>query len=104
MFFVNLGLGFFLILIGFLVKKYPELLAGYNTMSESEKQAIDINKVSSLARNGLILTGATVIDSSVIMYFLKSSEEQQALVVAGIILLGVIILSILANKVPKLKP
>lgn len=77
-------------------------MAGYNTMSESEKQAIDIDKVSTLARNGLVLTGAVVIDSSVIMYFLKSSEEQQALVVTGIILLGVIILSILANKIPKL--
>lgn len=102
MFFINLGIGFFLIIIGFLVKKHPNLLAGYNTMSESEKQAIDIDKVSTLARNGLVLTGAVVIDSSVIMYFLKSSEEQQALVVTGIILLGVIILSILANKIPKL--
>lgn len=104
MFFVNLGIGLFLILIGFLVKIHPNLLAGYNTMSESEKQAIDIDKVSTLARNGLILTGAVVVDSSVIMYFLKFPEEQQTLVVAGIILLGIIILSILANKVPKLKP
>ena len=31
--YINIGIGLFMILIGFLVKKYPNLIAGYNTMS-----------------------------------------------------------------------
>lgn len=34
---VNTFLGLLLVILGFLVKKYPNLIAGYNTMTEREK-------------------------------------------------------------------
>lgn len=95
--------GIFLIIMGFLVKKNPNLLAGYNTLSEIKKKEIDIEKVSTLARNVLFLTGAAVIDSNIIMYFLKISEQIQILVFSGVVLIGVILLIILANRIQILK-
>lgn len=95
--------GIFLIIMGFLVKKNPNLLAGYNTLSEIKKKEIDIEKVSTLARNVLFLTGAAVIDSNIIMYFLKISEQIQILVFSGVVLIRVILLIILANRIQILK-
>jgi hypothetical protein len=94
--------GSLLIIIGFLVKINPNLLAGYNTMSKVKKNKIDFDKVSTIARNVLILTGAAVIDASVIMYFLKIIEKNQAKVISAIIVLGIIILIIWSNRVRKL--
>jgi len=43
---VNIPYGLFMIGIGFLVKFNPDLIAGYNTLSESDKQNIDIEGLS----------------------------------------------------------
>ena len=40
MIYAQLLTGFILIIVGFLVKKYPMLIAGYNTMSKTEKAKI----------------------------------------------------------------
>ena len=96
--------GLFLILLGFLVKIYPNLLAGYNTMSEAERQQIDIERLSTVARNGLILTGATTVDASVVMHILKIPENTYALVITAIILVGISILVVLFQRISKRKP
>ena len=54
---MNLIVGGFLILMGFLVKKFPDMIAGYNTMSEAQKKNVDIEGLSSMMRNALILMG-----------------------------------------------
>ena len=38
--------GLLLVFIGLMVKKHPNILAGYNTMSGEMKKKIDIEKVS----------------------------------------------------------
>lgn len=53
---------------GFLVKKYPNLIAGYNTMSKVEKKNVDIEKLSTFMQNGFIIIGLLVI---VGYYFFK---------------------------------
>lgn len=53
----NLVIGCLLIGTGFLVKAYPDLIAGYNSLSKAEKAKIDIDGLSTFLRNGLILTG-----------------------------------------------
>lgn len=95
--------GFMLIIVGLLVKQYPNLLAGYNTLSEEQKKEIDIEKVSTIARNVIVLTGAAVIDASIIMYFLEVSKKIQVNIVSVIIVLGLVVLIIWSNRVPKLK-
>lgn len=72
-------------------------------MSEEKKKEIDIEKVSTIARNVLVLTGAAVIDTSIIMYFFEVSKKIQVNIISLIIVLGVVVLIIWANRIPKLK-
>jgi hypothetical protein len=58
---INLTTGLFLIGIGFLVKAAPNLIAGYNSMSEEQKKNVDIEGLSTFMRNGLIIIGLVII-------------------------------------------
>jgi hypothetical protein len=53
--------GLFIIGIGFLVKAFPNTIAGYSTMSKAEKKNVDIKGASTFIRNGLIIIGLTII-------------------------------------------
>lgn len=72
-------------------------------MSKEKKKEIDIEKVSTIARNVLVLTGAAVIDTSIIMYFFEVSKKIQVNIISVTIVLGVVVLIIWANRIPKLK-
>lgn len=48
----NLIIGLLMIGIGFLVKLFPNLIAGYNTMSQYTKKNINSDGLSSYMRNG----------------------------------------------------
>lgn len=72
-------------------------------MSKEKKKEIDIEKVSTIARNVLVLTGAAVIDTSIIMYFFEVSKKIQVNIISVIIVLCVVVLIIWANRIPKLK-
>ncbi|MEQ9288593.1 MAG: DUF3784 domain-containing protein [Cyclobacteriaceae bacterium] len=56
----NVLLGGFFIVLGFLVKKYPDLIAGYNTMPEEQKKNVDIDGLSSMMRVGLVAMGLLI--------------------------------------------
>lgn len=58
---VNFITGGILILCGLLVKRFPNLIAGYNTMPKEEKAKVDIDGLSSMMRNMLIGLGIFVI-------------------------------------------
>jgi hypothetical protein len=57
----NIILGLFFIGLGFLVKAAPNLISGYNTMSKEKKENVDIEGLSSLMRNGLVIIGVAII-------------------------------------------
>jgi hypothetical protein len=58
---INLFTGVLMIALGFLVKIFPNLIAGYNTMSAKDKANVDIEGLSTYMRNGLILIGVSII-------------------------------------------
>jgi len=58
---INLFTGVFMIALGFLVKIFPNLIAGYNTMSAKDKANVDIEGLSTYMRKGLILIGVSII-------------------------------------------
>ena len=59
---LNIVTGLFLVGMGFLVKSYPNLISGYNTLSPEKKKNVDIKGLSTYLRNGLVLIGlATII-------------------------------------------
>jgi len=58
---IIISTGLFMIATGFLVKSSPNLIAGYNTMSEEKKKNVDIEWLSTYMRNGMILIGSSII-------------------------------------------
>jgi uncharacterized membrane protein HdeD (DUF308 family) len=93
--------GIILIISGVLVKINPNLIAGYNTLSESDKQKIDIKRLSTFIHNGLILIGAVSIISSITMYFLNVKESYRLMIIVGLIVLGVLYITINSTKMKK---
>ena len=53
--------GFSFIALGFLVKRFPILIAGYNTMPAEEKAKVDVKGLSSHMRNSLIVIGLLMV-------------------------------------------
>lgn len=89
--------GLFLIGLGFLVKAFPNLLAGYNTMSQKQKEKVDIEGLSTFMRNGLIVIGLVVI----IGYYALTSLGQHALLdyfIPSVIVIGVVFLFFKTKK------
>ena len=77
--------------IGFLCKAQPDLIAGYNTMSKEEKQNVDIEELSTLLRNGLIIIGGIIIICSVVLEIFNL-EILNTIFPTPVIIIGVIIL------------
>ena len=58
---VHLIMGLLFIGLGFLVRAYPGLIAGYNTLSPEKKKNVDIDGLSRYIRNGLIIMGLSLM-------------------------------------------
>ena len=80
--------GIILIISGILVKINPNLIAGYNTLSETEKKKIDIKRLSTFMHNGLIIIGAVSIILSTTMYFMDVKESYRLIIITGFIFIG----------------
>jgi hypothetical protein len=94
---LNIVVGIFLVILGFLVKAFPNLIAGYNTMPKREKAKVDIAGLSSLMRNMFVFIGILIVIAP--MFFnwlgLKGFAEASVLIV---IFGGILILFIKAQK------
>lgn len=89
--------GLFIIGIGFFVKKYPDTISGYNTMSTQKKKNVDIESIASLYKKGLIIIGLVIMICSSFFSLLKLPElEATALPVP--LLIGMFVLTVLAQK------
>jgi hypothetical protein len=93
-------IGLVLIGIGFLVKAFPNLIAGYNTMAQNQKDNVDIEGLSTFIRNGFLVMGLVVIFGN---YALKWTGQHAFLdfFIPGVILIGVIFLVFKAKKFDK---
>lgn len=90
-------IGSFLIALGFLVKSYPNLIAGYNTLPEEQKKNVDIESLSTLIRNGLILIGASVIGGYFLLSLFGFTHIANSMVIVAI-LVGVSIIAVKAQR------
>ena len=61
MYFFAILYGFIFIGMGFFVKKWPDTISGYSTMSPQRKKAIDIEGASSYLKKILIVIGIAVM-------------------------------------------
>lgn len=82
--------GIILIICGILVKQNPNLIAGYNTLSEAEKQKIDIKRLSGFMHNSFIVIGSVSIIVTIILYLCGVTEYYRLIVLTSIVVIGVI--------------
>ena len=83
-------IGLIFIGLGFLVGAFPDLLAGYNTMSEEEKLNVDVDGLRKYARKSLIAVGLLLL---IAQFTLSSLGEVQ---IANYVLFPIIFIGIMA--------
>lgn len=93
------GLIFGLIMIGtgFLVKIFPNLISGYNTMTKAQKENMDIEGLSTYMRNGFIVMGLIIILGHYAFKWMGFTMIADSLIPA-VILVGVIYMVIRARR------
>ena len=82
--FIHILTGVFLIVVGLLVKRFPMLIAGYNTMPAEKKKNVDIGGLSSFMRRHLVIMGALWILFTVV---LELTDQTDTLAVIYVIYL-----------------
>ena len=91
---VGLIIGLFFIGIGFLVKSYPDLIAGYNTMPKEKKKNVDIVGLSTFMKRVSIVMGVSIIILSLFIEVFNLKEVAFFGALILITLAGLIILVI----------
>jgi len=94
---LNLLVGLFMIGMGFLVKRFPNLIAGYNTMSAEKKKNVDIEGLSTHMRNGFIAIGLTIIVGYYLFKWIGIMFIAESMIIIAT-LGGLVILMIQARK------
>ena len=92
--FIHILTGVFLIVVGLLVKRFPMLIAGYNTMPAEKKKNVDIAGLSSFMRRHLVIIGALWVLLAVV---LNLTGQQDALPVVYVIYLPVYVVWMLVR-------
>lgn len=70
----DLIIGLFFIGIGFLVKKYPMLIAGYNTMSKEKKANVDAAGMGRFLCRWFVWGGIGILAAAGVLYLLKLNQ------------------------------
>ena len=87
-----------LILSGIAVKNNPDLIAGYNTLTNEEKENIDTYKLKQMTRNYFVFIGISVLIIGVVLSFLNVAEKTQLYLICGIVIFGIALLIIQSNR------
>lgn len=89
--------GLLFIFIGSIIKISPNLVSGYNTMSEKEKENVEIDKLAGLYQIGFIAIGLITIGCYYLFMWLKLVDIAQSMIIVPI-LVGILILLIMGRK------
>ena len=76
--------GTFVIVCGLLVKRFPMLISGYNTLPKEKRKNVDIGGLSSFMRRHLVIMGALWILFTVV---LELTDQTDTLAVIYVIYL-----------------
>ncbi|XOV93797.1 MAG: DUF3784 domain-containing protein [Bacteroidota bacterium] len=80
--------GLSIIILGFLVKRYPNLIAGFNTLPQEQKEKVDIKGLSKVHRNTMIAMGILLIISNKLVTLLELNQEIQLFSIVSILGIG----------------
>ncbi len=102
MFFPELITGAILIITGVLVKLFPDLIAGYNTLSEAQKKKVNIDGLSTMMKNYLIFLGILVVVFGIVSKQIGMKQQYSIIITSLIIVLVVFLMISKAQKFYKL--
>lgn len=102
MFFPELITGAILIITGVLVKLFPDLIAGYNTLSEAQKKKVNIDGLSTMMKNYLIFLGILVVVFGIVSKQIGMKQQYSIIITSLIIVLVVFLMINKAQKFYKL--
>ncbi len=76
------------VVLGLLTRKYPKLIAGYNTMSPERQRQVDVKGLSAFMCRSFIVTGLFLV----LVYYLllRSGLEKQVAFLVTIILVSML--------------
>ena len=90
--------GLFLVGIGFVIKRYPILIAGYKTISKlKEHRSVDVESIACIYKRGFIIIGIVTMLSSGIATWMEYLQLAFAMRIIPLIL-GMIILYFVSQK------
>ncbi|WP_052158201.1 DUF3784 domain-containing protein [Lacinutrix jangbogonensis] len=95
--------GLILIICGFLVKKHPNLIAGYNTMSQAEKDNVNIKELSSFLKQLLIGLGLFSILSYFLLQYFEIVDHKILYINTVALVIGLILGLVYSNTHKKFK-
>ena len=73
--------GAFVIVCGLLVKRFPMLISGYNTLPKEKRKNVDIDGLSSFMRRHLVIIGGLLILFTTILE-LTGQQEAFSIILA----------------------
>ena len=73
--------GALLIVVGLLVKRFPMLISGYNTLPKEKRKNVDIDGLSSFMRRHLVIIGGLLILFTTILE-LTGQQEAFSIILA----------------------
>ena len=88
--------GIFFIIIGYVIKAFPNTIAGYNTMSMERKAYVDIEGLSSFIKRGFILMGVVMLIGCS-LFQLAGQEKMATGFYSATIIFGVIYIMLSAQ-------
>ena len=95
---INIFTALIIIGCGYAIKAYPDLIAGYNTMSEARKKKVDIVGLSTFMKKSCIRIGVTMIVLSILMALFGFEIMISFGVVFSVSIVGTIIMVIKAQR------
>lgn len=98
MIYLHLLISTILILCGFLVKLFPNLIAGYNYLPKEEKDKIDITKLSLFLKRIFICAGAINFLSFLILDSLNINEYNILFINTVLIVIVIVIAAFYADS------
>lgn len=93
------GMSLFLIAMGALCRKYPDLIAGYNTMNPEKKKNVDAKGLGKHMCYGMGWTAVACLVCFYLLKFVELNDVARFLIpYLGVLIVGLIIVSITAQK------
>ena len=96
--FINIITGLVIIGCGYAVKSNPDLIAGYNTMSEAEKKKVDVEGLSTAMKKNLIVQGVIIIALSILFKLFRVNVMFPIFLITVVVLIGCGVLIVTSRK------